>query len=199
MESDAGSPRRSGRSTWRVLGTLFLVVAVGLTALGACVAAYVGSTPRRTLEVPRTELAVRVPKFYPLPSMGADASGQTHGVWVTLDDDGTATAILARDPWSGATVPWRPDLTFEGTTGVYRDTRGGSTYTRDGIGLFGPAPRGLDSYDVRVDARRVVVDLVRVRLGVCRGTEVTDCSRPGAPVYRSKPPPTLVTPGPAGR
>jgi hypothetical protein len=188
-----------GRSTWRVLGTLLLVVAIGLVGLAACVRAFVGSTPARTLEVPRSELAVRVPKFYALPSMGADAAGRTHGVWITLDDDGTATALLARDPYSGAVVPWRAEMRVEGTTGVYRDGPSGSTYDRDGAAILGPAPRGLDSYDVEVNGSRLIVDLARVRLGPCRGNEVSNCSRPGEPTYRDRLPPVLSAPaGPSG-
>lgn len=194
MTSDDTTPRRTGRSTFRVLGTLALVVVAVLAGLGACVAAYIGSTPARTLEVPRSELAILVPKFYPLPSMGADSSGQTHGVWVTLDDDGTATALSARDPQSGANVQWRPELRVEGTTGVFRDARGGTAYDRGGAALAGPAPRGLDAYEVRVTAQRVVVDLERVRLGACRTAELDNCSPPGAPVYRNGPPPRA-TPG----
>lgn len=199
MTSDEATTRRTGRNTWRVLGTLFLVIVAGLAAVAACVAAYVGSMPQRTLEVPRTELAVLVPKFYPLPSMGADGSGQTHGVWVTLDDNGTATAFLARDPRTGCMVPWQPEMRVANTTGVFRDPCHGSIYTRDGTRISGPAARDLDRYEVRVNARLVVVELSRIRLGVCRSIETTDCSRPNAPTYRSKPPPPLVTPGPAGR
>lgn len=187
-----------GRSTWRVLGTLLLVVAIGFVGLAACVRAFVGSTPARTLEVLRSELAVRVPKFYPLPSMGADAAGRTFGVWVTLEDDRSATALLARDPYSGCGVPWRAELRVAEVTGVFRDPCRGAAYDRDGTAIDGTTPRGLDSYDVEVTAGRLIIDLTRVRVGMCPsggGTGVSDCSRPGAPVYRSRPLAPQLTPG----
>ena len=193
MANDPTAPRR--RSTFRVLGTLFLVVVGGLATVGACLSAYVSSTPPRTLEVLRSELSVRVPKFYPLPSMGADGAGRTFGVWVTLEDDGSATALLARDPRSGAMLPWRAEMRVADTTGVYRDGPSGNTYNRDGTPIFGPVVRGLDSYDVRVNGPRIVVDLSRVRLGTCLNAAENNCSRPDAPVYRDRPPPAARPPG----
>ncbi len=184
MTSDETTARPNGRSTFRVLGTLALVVVAGLAALGACVAAYVGSTPQRTLELPRTELAVLQPKFYPLPSMGADASGQTHGVWMTLDDDGTATALSSMVSPASCVVAWRAQLRIEGVTGVYRDNCGGPAYDRDGAAILGAAPRGLDRYNVRVAGNKVIVDLSRVVLGTCNAPVMTDCSPPGTPRYR---------------
>jgi hypothetical protein len=177
----------AGRSTWRVLGTLLFVFAVGLAGLAACVRAYIGSTPSPTLEVQRSELAVLVPKFYPLPSMGSDTNGQTHGVWVTLDDDGAAVALSSLAPQQLCVVAWRAQMRVEGVTGVYRDACGGPAYNRDGSAIVGATPRGLDGYDVRVDGSRIIVDLSQVRLGICREPTATECSRPEAPVYRIKP------------
>lgn len=176
-----------------MLGGLLLALAGGFAAVAACVALYVGSTPPHTLEVPRGELAVGVPQFTPLPMLGA-AGTQTHGVWLTLQADGSALALSSREPLRGCFAAWRADVTFEQTTGVYRDGCGGATYARDGTALGGPAPRDLDRYEARVDAQRVVVELERVRLGACRAA-ATECSRPGAPAYRRTAPTPVATAG----
>jgi len=45
----------------------------------------------------------------------------------------------------GCTVPWRPEFEFEGEKGWFRCPCHGSTYTRGGARVFGPAPRSLDT------------------------------------------------------
>jgi hypothetical protein len=151
-------PRMRPRSTVRVIGTLVLVFIGGVVLLVQCVRLYAGSAPQQTLEVRRTELEVGVPKLYPLPSLGADGT-QTHGVWITLWDDGSALALQSKDPRSECFVSFRATLTVEDHTGVYRDRCHGSTYDRDGRHFFGPSPRDLHRYEVRVTQVAVIVDL----------------------------------------
>jgi hypothetical protein len=59
----------------------------------------------------------------------------------------------------GDDVPWRPEFLFEGRTGWFRDPRGGSTYTKAGVRVFGPSPHGMTSFAVDVrDDGSVIVD-----------------------------------------
>ena len=68
------------------------------------------------------------------------------------DSPGGVLAIYQKCTHLGCTVPRRPDFQFEGTTGWFRCPCHGSTYTKGAaILVFGPAPRPLDLFDVRVN------------------------------------------------
>lgn len=187
-DTEPAAPQRP-RSTIKVLGGLlaFLVVSFGL--LGLCVSTFVSSTPHRTLEVPRTDLTAGAPRFYPLPSFGADPDGNTFGVWVVLHDGGTADAFYSQDPQSGCSLPWRPELSFQGSFGWFRDACNDITYSIDGRPAAGPAARNIDEFDAEVTDANVIVDLERVRLGQCPAvvTNPAPCSLPGQPAqYEAK-------------
>jgi cytochrome b6-f complex iron-sulfur subunit len=64
---------------------------------------------------------------------------------------GGLLAMWWKCPHLGCTVPWRPDFTFEGETAWFRCPCHGSTYTKAGIRVFGPAPRPLDTMAVTVN------------------------------------------------
>ncbi|MBM4414803.1 MAG: hypothetical protein FJ035_00715 [Chloroflexi bacterium] len=194
METERSEPR----STWRVLLMLVLAGALGAIAVSVCIAAYVGSSPGRVLTVRISELEVGTARFYPLPSEGADGSGRTYGVWVRLEDDDTASAFLAKDPYDGCTVPWRPELRFEGHSGVFRSPCHGAAYDRAGnyVGGLAQAQRGLDRFHAAANEREITVDLGRVELGPCTSGATTPCSRQGAPVLRTKPPASQLQGGP---
>jgi hypothetical protein len=179
-------------STWKVLGGLFLAVVFAFLLLGLCVSALVSSTPHHSLEIARTDLDFDLPRFYPQPSFGADADGHTFGVWVVLHRDSTADAFYSRDPRSACNLPWRAEMTVEGTTGVFQDPCQGGTYDRTGKRVFGPAVRDIDEYDTEVSDTTVTIDLERLRLGECpfipEAERVTPCSEPGNPRYADKQP-----------
>jgi hypothetical protein len=64
------------------------------------------------------------------------------------------SGVLVRDD-----IPWRPDMRFEGRTGWFRDPRGGSTYTKAGVRVFGPSPHGMTTFAVAVrNDGSVIVD-----------------------------------------
>jgi cytochrome b6-f complex iron-sulfur subunit len=66
----------------------------------------------------------------------------------------------------GCTVPWRPDFEFGGVTGWFRCPCHGSTYTKGGVRVFGPAPRSLDSFAItKVDANGISVNTGKITLG----------------------------------
>jgi Rieske Fe-S protein len=171
-------PRTRPRSTARVIGTLLLVTLLAGFLLVQCVRLYANSAPRPTLEVRRSELEVNVPKLYPLPSMGADVAGRTHGVWVTLFENGDATAFSTKDPGSGCRVAWLISSPLPEYPRAYRDPCGGGTYTSDGVAVFGPTPRNLDSYTIRVEATRLVVELETLRQGAPRAGWISGSTTP---------------------
>jgi cytochrome b6-f complex iron-sulfur subunit len=62
--------------------------------------------------------------------------------------DGGLVALYWKCVHLGCTVPWRSDFDFEGEKGWFRCPCHGSTYTRGGARVFGPAPRSLDTFDL---------------------------------------------------
>lgn len=63
---------------------------------------------------------------------------------------GGLLALWQKCPHLGCTVPWRPDFDFEGVRGWFRCPCHGSTYSKAGIRVFGPAPRPMDTFAVTV-------------------------------------------------
>ena len=61
-------------------------------------------------------------------------------------------ALWWKCPHLGCTVPWRGTFPFEGRQGWFRCPCHGSTYTKAGVRVFGPAPRPLDTMEVTVNA-----------------------------------------------
>lgn len=62
-------------------------------------------------------------------------------------------ALWRKCPHLGCTVPWRSTFSYEGDGGGwYRCPCHGSTYTKAGIRVFGPAPRSMDTMAIEIDA-----------------------------------------------
>ncbi|MEX2230352.1 MAG: ubiquinol-cytochrome c reductase iron-sulfur subunit [Dehalococcoidia bacterium] len=61
-------------------------------------------------------------------------------------------ALWHKCPHLGCTVPWRGEFDYEGDKGWYRCPCHGSTYTKTGIRVFGPAPRSMDTMLVEIDS-----------------------------------------------
>jgi cytochrome b6-f complex iron-sulfur subunit len=63
-------------------------------------------------------------------------------------------------------VPWRPEFDFEGVKGWFRCPCHGSTYTKAWVRVFGPAPRPMDTFEVKVNADgSIEVNTGRIHLG----------------------------------
>ena len=60
-------------------------------------------------------------------------------------------ALWQKCPHLGCTVPWRSAFSFDDNQGWYRCPCHGSTYTKAGVRVFGPAPRSMDSMQVDID------------------------------------------------
>jgi cytochrome b6-f complex iron-sulfur subunit len=67
-------------------------------------------------------------------------------------EKGGILALYQKCPHLGCTVPWRPEFEFEGVKGWFRCPCHGSTYTKAGVRVFGPAPRPMDTMAVTVKA-----------------------------------------------
>ncbi len=65
---------------------------------------------------------------------------------------GGLLALFQKCPHLGCTVPWRSTFDFKGHTGWFRCPCHGSTYTKGGVRVFGPAPRPLDTMELSVNA-----------------------------------------------
>ncbi|MSQ35957.1 MAG: hypothetical protein EXR63_02265 [Dehalococcoidia bacterium] len=73
---------------------------------------------------------------------------------------GGAAGLLAlwhKCPHLGCTVPWRGDFNYEGDQGWFRCPCHGSTYTKSGVRVYGPAPRSMDTMAIDIDASGNVV------------------------------------------
>ena len=61
-------------------------------------------------------------------------------------------ALWHKCPHLGCTVPWRPEFEYDNDKGWYRCPCHGSTYTKAGVRVFGPAARSMDTMLVEIDA-----------------------------------------------
>ena len=62
-------------------------------------------------------------------------------------------ALWQKCPHLGCAVPWRGGFNFNGEDGWFRCPCHGSTYTKAGTRIFGPAPRSMDTFELTVDAQ----------------------------------------------
>ncbi len=72
-----------------------------------------------------------------------------------LGGSGGADGLMAlwrKCPHLGCTVPWKGTFDYDGDKGWYRCPCHGSTYTKSGVRVFGPAPRSMDTMKVEIDA-----------------------------------------------
>lgn len=75
-------------------------------------------------------------------------------------------ALWRKCPHLGCTVPWRQSFDYEGDKGWYRCPCHGSTYTKSGIRVFGPAPRSMDTMAITVDGSgNITVDTGKITPG----------------------------------
>jgi Rieske Fe-S protein len=99
-------------------------------------------------------------------------------LWLVKLGSGEIVALSHRDPGRGCTVPFRPDFVYNGVKGWFRDPCYGSTYDLNGYKAYGPSPRGLDQYEVRISSGEVQVH-------VGQGAVIEHAPAEAAP-YRSR-------------
>lgn len=117
------------------------------TGFGAPVTVPASSIPRPGAE------PVRVPegKFWLVNLQGTE--GDVFGVGAT----GGLVALYWKCPHLGCTVPWAGGfdggtVAFPGITGWFVCPCHGSTYSRAGVRVFGPAPRSMDTFLIAVNS-----------------------------------------------
>ncbi len=82
-------------------------------------------------------------------------------------------ALWHKCPHLGCTVPWRPEFRFvdpktqQESAGWFRCPCHSSTYTVTGRKVFGPAPRSMDHFEVKIDpsTKRISVNTAKVTKG----------------------------------
>jgi cytochrome b6-f complex iron-sulfur subunit len=116
------------------------------TGFGAPVTVPAGSIPRPGGD------PVRVPegKFWLVNLQGTE--GDVFGVGAT----GGLVALYWKCPHLGCTVPWNGGfdgaaVAFPGVVGWFVCPCHGSTYSRAGVRVFGPAPRSMDTFLISVN------------------------------------------------
>ncbi len=72
-------------------------------------------------------------------------------------------ALWRKCPHLGCSVPWRPGFAFEGDSGWFRCPCHGSTYTKAGVRVFGPAPRSMDTMQVDIDGAGNIIVQTGIR------------------------------------
>ena len=93
----------------------------------------------------------------------ARAGAARNGVWLVRLEQGFL-ALSAKCTHLGCTVPWRPDFRFvdPGTgaekSGWFRCPCHAATYTDAGVRVYGPAPRSMDRYGIKVIGPHVYID-----------------------------------------
>jgi cytochrome b6-f complex iron-sulfur subunit len=107
---------------------------------------------REQIPVPGTD-PVRISggKFWLANLQGSQ--GDVLGVGGT----GGLLALYWKCPHLGCTVPWNPSfdgatVNFPGVVGWFRCPCHGSTYSRAGVRVFGPAPRPMDTMLIAINA-----------------------------------------------
>ena len=80
--------------------------------------------------------------------------------------DGGILALYQKCPHLGCTVPWRADFEYEGVKAWFRCPCHGSTYSKAGVRVFGPAPRPMDTFLVTANPDGSLdVDTSKISLG----------------------------------
>ena len=98
-------------------------------------------------------------RFFLVHLWPEEGTHEFHGI----GGEGGLLALSWRDPHRACTVVWRADFFFEGERGWFRNPCHGETYTKAGVRVFGPAPRSLDSFALKVEADGdIVVNTTRL-------------------------------------
>jgi len=116
----------------------------GVTGFGGRITVGTGAVP----DVGADPAPIQIGKFYLAHLRAGDGTHAGFG----LEGDQGLLALWWKCPHLGCTIPWRPGFPFEGVTGWFRCPCHGSTYTRGGIRVFGPAPRPMDTMEITVNS-----------------------------------------------
>ncbi|MBT5774367.1 MAG: hypothetical protein HOH95_08320 [Dehalococcoidia bacterium] len=125
-------------------------------------------------------------------------------IWLVRQPDGNLSAFWARSPHRGCNVEYDTAtsgrlggvvnslLANSSQPGVFYDVCSGAAWLLDGTRIFGPAPRGLDQFEVQLTGpSEATINLRRTLVGACssgitfRAPPPHYCSTPEQPLYDS--------------
>jgi hypothetical protein len=163
--------RIAERSRW-VIGVLAVpLILGGVLAMAVAMALLTGSG---AYEPPQLVSAGSLLNYKP----GVPFYVYEERVWVVrLPETDEMLALYDVDPLSNCAVPYRPDYTYLGRSGWFRDACRGSTYDLAGRCFGGPCEQGLSRFRVFLQVTEVIVDLKDLRAGPPRDTSLTPITR----------------------
>lgn len=138
-------------------GLAIVLLLVGVFAVGGVILAITWPTDPG----PSAVTLVRAGKVSGLEA-GQPVRPEGEPFWLVKEPNGTVIALAIRDPRTGCTIPWRPDFTFEGRKGWFREPCHGSTYEADGNKVFGPSSRDMDYYEVSIRGDEIYVNTAEI-------------------------------------
>jgi hypothetical protein len=205
MSAQLASAPVAARATWTRLAMLAVVL---IAALGFSLLVGVwlvpSSAPSRTVTYAFADLEVGVPReVRPAAGLPPDEGGRRTSIWLVRQPDQSVSAfwsetarrsdcgVTARKVSPGDSLYASFAELAPGTGGTFwllRTPCHGSTFALDGRIVFGPAPRGLDSFPTRIEGSSVAIDLAHLVLGACRATVSVDCSPPAGRITQPFPP-----------
>ena len=120
-------------------------------------------------------LAVALMVVWPSSGGGLVNAGQVQGLetevpvrydsfYIVSLESGEILALSDTDPHRSSQNPdcpitWRPEMRFRDAEGWFRGTCSGSTFDLTGSIFAGPAPRGMDRYEISIrDGGSITVD-----------------------------------------
>lgn len=112
-------------------------------------------------------------------AIGAPIFFEHDRFWVVKLAPGEVIALYDRDPITGCTVPWNPNLEDLGVRGWFRDACSDSTYDLSGACFDGPCKIGLNRLPVTTDptSGNLIVNMVDGGRGALRD----DAAKPVSP------------------
>jgi hypothetical protein len=111
--------------------------------------------------------------------IGAPIFFENERFWVVKLAENDMIALYDRDPITGCTVPWNPNLEVLGLHGWFRDACSDSTYDLSGNCFDGPCLIGLNRLPITPDATTGVLTVDMVDGG--RGALRDDAAEPVSP------------------
>ncbi len=163
------------RNPWPRLLAFFSVVGLAVVMTGYCLVSF-ANAPARELKVEVESIEPGVPRFIPVTTWGADASGFTFGAFLVVDPSVGAIALLSQEPDSNCNLAW------DATAAAFVDRCSDARYSLGGVALHEGATRDLHHFAVERTTRDYVISVGSATLGECRATEATGCATAGEAV-----------------
>lgn len=163
------------RNPWPRLIAFFSVVGLAVVMTGYCLFSF-ASVPPRELKVEVSAIEPGVPRFIPVTTWGADASGFTFGAFLVVDPTVGVVALLSQEPESNCNLAW------DAAADAFVDRCSAARYDLGGTALHEGATRDLHRFAVERTPRDYVISVGSASLGECRTSEAKGCAPAGEDV-----------------